>query len=965
MMNRRLWARVATLMASALLTLFALQLGAQTAPTQQQMDVFKNLPKDQQDAILQGVLGKGGGDTSAGKANGRRTDIPQSSPGKQLQPIDKTRDGRYLRAKDEDPELAPNDTVLVELISKYDEKQIANANADAKAAAATAPGNPSAAAGLAGTQTDRVALEDKRTDAEKAKAEEFQSRISKGNPYRLNRFGVLEVPGLPAIPLAGLTASEATDRVAADPALADYLVTVKLLRLAQFDDAALKPFGYDLFEGYPSTFAPATDIPVPDDYILGPGDSFDVQIYGRDPATYNLDVDRDGRVQFPKLGPISVAGLTFDRARALIEGRVRKQMIGNQVSVSLGDLRTIRVMVVGEAEQPGSYAVSGLSTVTNALFASGGVKKIGSLRHVQLKRNGRLVTELDLYDLLLHGDTSGDRHLLPGDVILIPPIGKTVSVNGEVRRPAVYELKNEKSVAEVVALAGGLTPEADSSRVSIELINASRQRVTQSVDLSADAAKSVVVGNGDKLHISPIRPVLEDSVTLSGYVFRPGSFGYHPGMRVSEVIGSLDELRPNADRHYVMIRRQVPPALKIEVVSADLEQALAHRGSDADVALMPRDQLYVFDLSNDRERVVEPLLKELKLQGTLDAPAKLVTVGGRVKAPGEYPLETGMRVSDLIRAGGSLEDAAYGGAAELTRYQVVNGEARQTDLVKVDLAAIHAGNPAADVQLQPYDYLMIKETPEWDEQANVEVSGEVRFPGKYPIQRGETLHSVLERAGGLTNLSFAQGAIFTREVLKDREKEQIEMLSNRFQSDLTSLSLQALANTKDNSNPSQALLVGQQLISELRKTKPVGRLVIDINQVMRAAPGGQGDVLLKDGDKLMVPKQTQEVTVIGEVQSPTSHILQPGLTRDDYIAKSGGITQKADKRRIYVVRANGSVLSNERRGFFRRGTQVGIQPGDTIVVPLDAERIRPLPLWTAVTTIIYNLAVSVAAIGRL
>lgn len=957
---RRRWIGVAALPLLALL--LTQEARPQTAaPTQQQMEIFKNLPKDQQDAILQSTLGKG---DSSGKSGDRRVDMPQTVQQKSNFPVDKTRDGRSLRVRDQDPELRPNDTVLIDLISKYDEKQVAKANADARSAADASKTDPAAAQAV--PPPERVPLDDRRTDEEKKKSEEFQTRIAKGNPYRLNRFGVVEIPGLPAIPLAGLTASEATDRLSADIALADYDVTLKLLRLEQFDDAALKPFGYDLFEGAPSTFAPVTDIPVPGDYVVGPGDSLDVQVYGRDPGTYSLNVSRDGRVDFPKLGPIAVGGMSFDQARAAIENRVRKQMIGNQVSVTMGDLRTIRVFVVGEAEKPGSYTVSGLSTMTNALFVSGGVKTIGSLRKIQLKRNGRLVTELDLYDLLLRGDTSGDRHLMPGDVILIPPIGETASVNGEVRRPAVYEIKNEKSVAELVELAGGLTPEADFKRAELESINSSRQRVTRSLDLTAEESKSASIGNGAKLRVAAIRPTLEDSVTLTGHVFRPGAFGYREGMRVTDVLGSFDELRPNADRHYIMIRRQLPPNQTIEFTSADLERALATRGSAADVLLKPRDQLYVFDLSNDRERVVEPLIKELKTQGSMEAPAKIVTVGGRVKAPGRYPLETSMHVSDLIRAGGSLEDAAYGGSAELTRYQVINGEARQTELVKIDLAAIRRGDAAADIELKPYDFLIVKETPEWDEQASVELKGEVRFPGKYPIQRGETMHSVLERAGGLTDLSFPQGTVFTREVLKDREKEQIEMLSNRFQSDLTSLSLQSLANTNgNNSNASQALLVGQQLIGELRKTKPVGRLVIDVNRVLKTPPGGQGDVLLKDGDKLIVPKKTQEITVIGEVQSPTSHIVEPGLSRDDYIAKSGGITQKADKKRIYVVRANGSVLSNERRGWFRRGTVADIQPGDTIVVPLDAERIRPLPLWTAVTTIIYNLAVSMAAIGRL
>ncbi len=975
--------------ALALLGCASFQPARAQVPSDQQIEIFRNLPKDQQDAILQG-MGKSGSSGNSSKSGSGRSSNPQTVQPRSDQPLDangkpiknQTRDGRNLRIQDENPELRPGDTVLVEIALKSDENPRLQRVPDQRTGGRADAGNSGLLSGPGGIGNlgnaanagnaangsvlpARKQPEVQRTAEEKKKLDDTRTRIIKGNPYRLNRFGVIEIPGLQAIPMAGLTAEEATDRLAADPDLEEFDVKITLLRLQQFDDESLKPFGYDLFEGAPSTFAPVTDIPVPGDYVVGPGDTLDVQLYGSNTATYSLDVSRDGRISFPKIGPITVGGMSFNEARAQIESRVRKQMIGTHVAITMSDLRMIRVFVLGEAERPGSYTVSGLSTMTNALFVSGGVKPIGSLRKLQLKRGGRLVSELDLYQLLLHGDTSADRQLLPGDVIFIPPIGNTVSINGEVRRPAIYELKGEKTVDELINLAGGLTPEADRNLVTVERITNSGLRVTRDINLASAGHAEHEIMNGDKLRVQPIRPTLENSVTLEGHVFRPGTFEYREGMRLTDVLGSIDELRPNADRHYVLIKRQVPPGRRLQAISADLEKALETRGSEADVPLKPRDHLFVFDLSNDRERVVEPMLDDLEVQGSMDSPAQIVSVGGRVKAPGRYPLEIGMKVSDLIRAGGSLEDAAYGGDAELTRYEIKDGQSRQTELLKIDLAAIRRGDAAANVALRPYDYLIIKETPSWEEQAKVELSGEVRFPGKYPIQRGETLHSVLARAGGLTDLGFAEGAVFTREVLKDREREQIDMLSNRFQSDLTSLSLQSLANTTPNSaNPSQALLVGQQLIDELRNTKPVGRLVIDIRQVMSGAVGGAGDVLVKDGDKLIIPKKSQEITVIGEVQSPTSHVLVAGLSRDDYIAKSGGVTQKADRKRIYVVRANGSVLSNERRGWFHRGTSMNMQPGDTIVVPLDAERIRPLPLWTAVTTIIYNLAVAVAAISR-
>jgi protein involved in polysaccharide export with SLBB domain len=324
-----------------------------------------------------------------------------------------------------------------------------------------------------------------------------------------------------------------------------------------------------------------------------------------------------------------------------------------------------------------------------------------------------------------------------------------------------------------------------------------------------------------------------------------------------------------------------------------------------------------------------------------------------------------MRVSDLIRAGGSLDDSAYDGDAELTRYEVVDGQQRQTALLNVSLGAIRRGDLSADRLLLPYDVLVIKKTPQWEQSGNIMISGEVRFPGTYPIQRGETLSSALRRVGGLTDLAFPEGSVFIREELKVREKDQLEILSNRLQSDLAALSLEALtssaiSNNGGGANAAQGLAIGQQLIDQLRTTKPVGRLVINIEQVMKGGVGS--DILLRAGDKLLIPKKTQEITVLGEVQGPTSHVYRAGSTRDDYIARSGGTTQKADRKRIYVVRANGDVVTGGRNGWFRRTQSVDMRPGDTIVVPLDTERVRGLPLWQAVTTIIYNLAVALLAV---
>jgi protein involved in polysaccharide export with SLBB domain len=919
---------------------------AQT-PSSEQIEIFQNLPADQQQQILES-LGRQGTGVRSDRASDRS-----------IQGTDqrRTRERSRLLSEREENErihrLQPLDFLLLSLdIRRFEGQEVST-----PPVTPAVNGAPPATAPAPQTLTPGTGKPIERTQVEQQRLEELRERILRRNPLQLDKWGILQVPDLGAIPLSGLTADEARQRLQAEPLFADFLVRTTLLPVDPVGAQGLKPFGHELFEEAPDTFAPANDIPVPPEYVVGPGDTFEIQFTGGLKGRYSLVVRRDGRVNLPEIGPVAVGGLRFDAARAAIEERVSQQLIGTQASVQLGELRFIQVFVVGDATQPGSYTVSGLSTLTNALFVSGGVKKIGSLREIELKRAGRTVTKFDLYDLLLRGNTQADLRLLSGDVIFIPPVGPVVGVDGEVRRPALYELRSERTVADIVKLAGGVTAQAQGSLATIERFGDDGRRIVIDVDLASGGATALQ--DGDILRVPTIRPTLEDAVVVQGHVHRPGEFGYRAGLRVSDVLPTLEELKPMADQRYVLIRREVPPTRRLEFVSVDLVAALANKGGAADVALAPRDQIYVFDLETGRDRLLQPLLRELRLQATHAAPTNEVSVGGRVNAPGQYPLEPGMRVSDLIRAGGSLNEAAYGGMAELTRNGVETGEVRQTELIEIDLAKAMAGDPADDIELRPFDQLIVKELPLWGAQEYVEVQGEVRFPGRYPIQRGETLQSVVQRAGGMTDLSFAPGAVFTRETLKERERRQIEELTKRMQMDLAQVSLMTAQEARGDA--AQALAVGQQLLANLRDAEPVGRLVIDLHESMASAPGSSKDIVLKDGDRLLVPRTTQEVTVIGEVQSPTSHLFAENLSSADYIALSGGTTQRADKGRIYVVRANGSVISGSNSWFGAGGAD--IEPGDTVVVPLDAERMRALPLWTAVTTIIYNLAVAVAAVN--
>jgi protein involved in polysaccharide export with SLBB domain len=797
---------------------------------------------------------------------------------------------------------------------------------------------------------------------ERKRLQDLAELIRTHNPYELDSLGQLQLPGIPAISLAGLTEDLATRRVQAEPAFERLHIQLTRLPLDRLGPEALKPFGYDLFDNSLASILPSLNVPVPADYIVGPGDMLQVQLYGNQNRFVSLVVNREGRVDFPQIGPIDVGGQRYSDAKSNIEAQVARQLIGVRANVSMAQTRTINVFVLGAAKFPGSYTISGLGTVTTALFAAGGIQKTGSLRTIRVTRQGQLVRNVDLYDLLMRGDGSSDIKLQAGDVVFIPPVGATASLDGEVLRPAIYELKGSESVADLLQMGGGITPDGDRDSAALIRVDEQQRRVVVDVNPSAASATTLALRNGDQLQVTKLLPELISGVSLQGYLYRPRDFAWHPGLRLSQVITSTDELEPNADQHYLLIKRELPPNRQIAVFSADLVAALAAPGSASDTVLMPRDVIRVFDLQNSRQYVMQPLMEQLRLQADLAQPTEIVHVDGRVKVPGDYPLEPGMRISDLLRAGGSLESSAYTGRAELSRYTVVNGDQRRTEVLAVDLDAVRRGNPQADIPLQPFDRLSVKEVSGWTEQEQVTLSGEVRFPGTYAIKRGETLRSVLERAGGLTDLAFPEGAVFTRQELKRQEQEQLDRLAERMKMDIAEM---ALMGTRAGQAGSEAAIgIGQTILTELQAAKAVGRLVINLQAVIHAAPGSSSDVILRDGDELVVPKQRQDVMVLGEVQDATSHLYHPGLLRDDYIQQSGGLTRQADGRQIYVVHADGSIVTGNR-GWFVAGENVRIRPGDAIVVPLNTVSLPALTLWQQSTTIVYNLAIAAAAVHAL
>ncbi len=788
-------------------------------------------------------------------------------------------------------------------------------------------------------------------------------------------------------------------------------------------DETLKPFGYELFAGAPSTFAPATDVPVGPDYVIGPGDEIHVQLYGKSNSSADLTVDRDGLINFPELGPIAVTGLSFRELKETLLREVDKRMIGVEASITMGRLRSIRIFVLGEVFRPGSYSVSGLSTLTNALFASGGVREIGSLRQVQLKRAGELVGELDLYDLLIKGDTSGDARLMPGDVIFVPPVGPMVGAAGEVKRPAIYELKGEFSAAQLLELAGGLTARAHREQLQLDRYE-DGERI--SLDFPVTGASELLLGDGDLLKVYPVTGREEGVVWLEGNVLRPGKRQFREGMRLLDLIGGAEDLLPETHFAYGLIERENTVNRETEYLSFNLEAALLRGEAAENLLLRGRDRVFVFHRAYFREpprvavrgevqtpgryqykremRVLDLLLAagglthdvwldEAELFRTdpkdmsvtriaLDLAAVLagdpaanilladrdelalhsiwefkrkheVRVLGQVHQPGVFPLFEGMRVSDLIFAGGNLRENAYLREAELTRYEIVNGEKRVLDHFAVDLAGLLREGGAADLLLQPYDQLLIRPISNWHAHEAVTVSGHVAFPGRYPIEEGERLSDLIERFGGFLGEAYLPAVVFTRAAVRGLQQEQFDRMAVQLEADLArqSVAVKPGESTEEVARREMALEAGGQLAAELKATRATGRLVIHLDSA-EALRGTEFDLVLRDGDHIHLPLIPDYVIVMGQVHNPTAFQFTSGNKAKDYINLAGGETRFADGKRVYVVRAGGMVEA---------GSGSRVQAGDVVIVPENLERFSGMQFMLDLSQVLYQLGIAAAS----
>jgi len=760
--------------------------------------------------------------------------------------------------------------------------------------------------------------------------------------------------------------------------------------------AELKPFGYDVFANAPSTFSPTSDIAIPANYILGLGDRISIQVFGKENMELELDVNREGDIVFPSHGPFSVAGLSFGEMKKLLVAKIKEKIIGVDVVIGMASLRSMRVFVLGDAYKPGPYTLSSLSSITHALFAAGGISDIGSLRNIQLKRSGKLVTKLDLYDLLIRGDSANDLMLQSGDVVFIPPVENIVTVKGLVRRPAIYELIEGETFYDVLNMAGGALPSAYLKYTELTRYSDNSYRRGISLDLTDKVVLNKKASSGDEINIkktdyirTPKISLIADAITLKGAITKPGKYQWFTGQKISDVLPQIEtHVLLQADLQYSIIVRELNNAREIDVLQFSLAKALSDLSSSDNLLLQPKDKIIIFTHSssvteakkeqsvnnsieavkNDnlqasqvnklssysRQRLLLPVMDQLKRQAAVGQPLQLVEVDGQVKYPGIYPLVKNARVDSLITAAGGFQESAYLARAELTRNQI-EGIALKKTSKNIELASILKGELSANILLQSKDRLNVHKIPSWSENLMVELKGEFVFPGRYTIRRGEALSDIIAKAGGFTDFAHQESSVFTRVKLKELEKANLIKLGDDLRVEMASKSL-------SDTNFAQSNAEVQSLLSDIVKVDPVGRLVLDLKRVIEK---NNYDIMLESGDVLYVPSLKNSVNIIGQVQVPTSHIYDQRLTANDYLTKSGGSKKRADEDRIYIISANGSIKMISSTNWFASDASSNMKPGDTLVVPLDSEYMNNLTLWTSATTIMYNTAVAIAAISGL
>jgi protein involved in polysaccharide export with SLBB domain len=679
----------------------------------------------------------------------------------------------------------------------------------------------------------------------------------------------------------------------------------------------LSIYGQSLFEEVPSTFAPIDHVPVPADYTIGPDDELLVRVWGQIDLEAKVVVDRNGQIYLPKVGALTVAGLKYEQLHSYLESNIGRLFKNFSLNVSLGRLRSIQIFVVGRARKPGAYTVGSLSTLVNALFASGGPDVNGSMRHISVKRQGQLIAEFDLYDLLIKGDKSKDVVLRPGDVVYVASVGSQVAIVGSVNSPAIYELRNDGSIGELVEEAGGLSTTADNSRAILERIESGTRKVEEFALDSAGLHRTLK--DGDILHIFPVSPRFDNAVTLRGNVARPGRYPWRAGMHVHDLIPTRDAIvttdywaRQNdlGQNKTEWIERNLESQRKAEELAKEQAKAMAA----GDLSLARRTEEEKTDIKRNPSEinwdyaVIQRLNQE-------DLSSRLI------------PFNLGRAISDP--------------ATE-------------------DNFALEAGDVITIFSQADLDVPVAKRT------RFIKLEGEIKAAGIYQALSGETLRDLVQRAGGLTPNAYLYAADFRRESTRLDQQKRLRVATTQMEAELqakaASLS-NAAGSAEELAAAREQLDAERKLLQRMQNTAATGRIVLELKPTDSSA-ADLPPLQLEDGDSIYVPSRSETVQVIGSVYNQNAFVFHSGKTLRDYLRLAGGGTKDADSSRVFVIRADGSVNSSQMHHSVWSGSfeSLRLTPGDTVVVPQKIHGPSFLRSFRDWTQIFAQLALGAASI---
>ena len=710
----------------------------------------------------------------------------------------------------------------------------------------------------------------------------------------------------------------------------------------------LPVYGRQLFDQVPTTFAPVENVPVPADYVLGPDDQLLIRAWGKIELNSRVTIDRNGQISLPRVGTVTVAGLRYAQVESYLRSSIGALFKDFDLNVTLGQLRTIQIYILGSARQPGAYTVSSLSTLVDALFASGGPSATGTMRDIQLRRDGKIITDYDLYDLIAKGDKSKDVRLLPGDVIFIPAIGPQIAVSGDVNQPGIYELNGSTTAGAAVATAGGMTSLASVERAVLERIENHSNRMVEEFSLDSEG-KAREVKDGDILRVFPLSPKFANAVTLRGNVAVPGLYPWREGMRISDLIPSRSALITrdywNDQNHLVQPIAQRP--FSNQNPNAGNSSDVNDVNADANRGAGTNSTRGAFQNSTRGARTEDQGLSQAGdmrngLPSQATERAVLMIGQNNAEINWEYALIERLDERDL-----------------------------STRLIPFHLAGAIDDPSLPDNQLlKPGDVITIfsradLELPMEKHATFVQVGGEVNAPGVYRVNPGETLRDVVKTAGGLTQHSYLYASIFTRVSTRVAQESALRQSTEQMQRELVSKFANATPQQGQTASDQQAQLAMQQAaLARLSAVKPTGRVVLSMSPVAQSI-SDIPDFPLEDGDSFYIPPRLSTVQVAGAVYNANAFRYQPSSRLVSYLNAAGGATRQADTKRMFVIRADGSVVSRQSHSQHSHGKYENLRllPGDAIVVP-DKLRVNSAMTeflqWTQITS---QLALTAAAVN--